>query len=65
MTAKYDSNKKLTLSEAQHPNPKVKQPSLSDIRRAAWIWYGLQDQDTLCLAENRLMKGHKPRFSLE
>lgn len=33
--------------------------TLKQVYEAAKIWYGSYNRDSLCLAENRLMKGEK------
>ena len=34
--------------------------TLEQVRKAAIVWYGKTDIDSMCLAENRLMRGEKP-----
>lgn len=48
------------MVEKQNGELQIIGPSFYDICEAAWIWYKEQDRDTLCLAENRLMRGEKP-----
>lgn len=34
--------------------------TLVEVHKAALLWYGRQDRDSCCLAENRLMRGETP-----
>lgn len=39
--------------------------TIQDIYHAAQVWYGSSDNDSVCLAECRLMRGEKPIFVLD
>lgn len=37
--------------------------TIQQVYTAAEFWYGATDRDSLCLAENRLMRGERPTYA--